>query len=108
MSFGGFEDSKESSYLVGPRVFLLARNRFLPYGQLLVGAGRIHYPFSIGDASYLALAPGVGTDYRVNRRWMLHFEYEYQIWYNSPGYSNEPDHRLTPNGIYAGVAYRLF
>ncbi len=107
LTFGGFEGSTESSYLAGPRAVLLFRGRWLPYGKLLVGEGRIHYPFRIGDASYLALAPGAGADYRVSYRWTLRFEYEYQIWPDSPGYANEPDHELTPNGFHVGIAYRV-
>jgi opacity protein-like surface antigen len=108
LRFGGFEDSKESSYLVGPKAFFFAWGRFRPYGKLLVGEGKIHYPFAIGDASYLALAPGAGTDYRLSHRWKLRVEYEYQMWHDSPGYANEPKHELTPNGFHVGVAYRVF
>jgi len=105
---GGFQGSTESSYLVGPKGFFLERGRFRPYGKMLVGDGKIHYPFAIGDASYLALAPGAGASYRIDRRWMLRIDYEYQLWLNSPGYANEPNHVLTPNGFYLGFAYRVF
>lgn len=108
LNWGGFEGSTESSYLAGPKVFILARGKFRPYGKMLVGVGKIHYPFAIGDAGYLALAPGAGTEYRVSRRWMLRIEYEYQIWHDSPGFTNEPNHGLTPNGFHLGVAYRVF
>lgn len=108
LHFGGFEGSTESSYLAGPKAYFFAKGKFQPYGKFLVGAGRIHYPFAIGDASYFAMAPGGGTDYRLGRRWMLRAEYEYQIWPESPGYANEPKHRLTPNGFHVGVAYRIF
>ena len=108
LNFGGFEGSTESSYLGGPRFSILAHGRILPFGKVLIGVGRIHYPFQIGSESYFALAPGGGIDYRVSRRWMLRGEYEYQLWLNSPGYANEPDHRLTPNGFHIGVSYRLF
>jgi opacity protein-like surface antigen len=108
LHFGGFADSTESSYLVGPKVYFFAKGRFQPYGKFLVGLGNIHYPFDIGDASYFALAPGAGSSYRLSRRWMLRAEYEYQIWQNSPGYANEPNHELTPNGFNVGVAYRVF
>ena len=108
LNWGGFEGSTESSYLAGPKVFILARGKFRPYGKMLVGVGKIHYPFAIGDAGYLALAPGAGTEYRVSRRWMLRIEYEYQIWHDSPGFANEPNHGLTPNGFHLGVAYRVF
>lgn len=108
LSFGGFQSSTERNYLVGPDIFFLARGRFRPYGKVLVGVGQIHYPFAIGDASYFALAPGAGTDYRLSHHLKLRLEYEYQMWQNSPGYSNEPKHELTPNGFNVGVAYRVF
>jgi opacity protein-like surface antigen len=108
LHFGGFENSTESSYLAGPKAYFLARKELQPYGKFLVGMGKIHYPFDIGDASYFALAPGAGADYRVSNRWMLRGEYEYQMWLNSPGYANEPKHQLTPNGFHVGIAYRVF
>jgi opacity protein-like surface antigen len=108
LNFGGFEGTTESSYLAGPKAFFLAKGKFRPYGQMLAGVGRIHYPFDIGNANYFALAPGAGTEYSVSRRWMLRAEYEYQFWLNSPGYANEPDHQLTPNGIHVGIAYGIF
>lgn len=108
MHFGGFENSTESSYLAGPKVYLFSKGRFQPYGKLLIGVGKVHYPFEIGNASYFALAPGAGSNYRLSRHWMLRAEYEYQIWYDSPGYANEPKHELTPNGFHVGVAYRVF
>jgi opacity protein-like surface antigen len=107
LHFGGYEGSPESSYLVGPKAYFLARGRFRPYGKLLVGVGEIHYPSAIGDASYFALAPGAGLGYTLSRRWMLRTEYEYQIWSDSPGYANEPKHELTPNGFQVGIAYRV-
>jgi opacity protein-like surface antigen len=73
-----------------------------------VGDGKIHFPFAIGDASYLALAPGAGANYRLSHRWMLRVEYEYQMWRDSPGFADEPKHELTPNGFHVGVAYRVF
>lgn len=108
LRFGGFGDTKESSYLAGPKAFFFEKGRFRPFGQFLVGEGKIHYPFAIGDGSYLALSPAGGVDYRLSHRWMLRGEYEYQIWHNSPGFANEPNHELTPNGFHVGVAYRVF
>ena len=107
LPFGGFHDSTESSYLAGPRGFFLQRGRFRPYGKMLVSEGKIHYPFTIGDASYLALAPGAGSEYRLSRRWLLRAEYEYQMWLNSPGFANQPKHQLNPNGIHIGVAFKI-
>jgi opacity protein-like surface antigen len=107
LHFGGFAGSTESSYLAGPKAFFFARGKFRPYAKFLAGLGKIHYPYDIGDASYLALAPGAGTEYRVGKRWALRVEYEYQYWHNSPGFSNEPGHALTPNGFHAGLAYSI-
>ena len=73
-----------------------------------MGNARIAYPYAIGDASYFALAPGAGANYRMSRKWLLRIDYEYQIWLNSPGYANEPNRGLTPNGFGVGVAYRVF
>jgi opacity protein-like surface antigen len=108
LTSGGFKGSTEGSYLAGPKAFFFPRGNLHPYGKFLVGAGKIQYPYSIGHATYFALAPGAGADYRLSRRWMLRFEYEYQVWMGSPGYPNQPDHRLTPNGFHGGIAYRVF
>ena len=108
LQFGGFEGSTENNYLAGPVVSPFLKGRLRLNGKLLVGDARIHYPFAIGDASYFALAPGAGANYRMNRRWLLRIDYEYQIWLNSPGYANEPNHGLSPNGFDVGVAYRVF
>jgi opacity protein-like surface antigen len=108
LQFGGFEGSTESNYLAGPIVYPFQKGRLRLYGKLLAGDARIDYPYAIGDASYFALAPGAGAKYRINRRWLLRIDYEYQVWLNSPGYANESNHQLTPNGFDLGVAYRVF
>jgi opacity protein-like surface antigen len=108
LHFGGFAGSTESSYLAGPKAYFFAKGKFQPYAKMLVGVGKIHYPYDIGDASYFALAPGAGADFRLSHRWMLRAEYEYQIWPSSPAYANEPNHELTPNGFQIGVAFRVF
>ena len=108
MKFGGFENETETSFLAGPQVRLFRRARFQPFADGLVGVGRIRYPFAIGTASYFAIAPSGGVDYLLHRRWSVRAEYQYQLWLNSPGYSNEPHHPLRPNGIQFGISYRLF
>jgi opacity protein-like surface antigen len=108
LQFGGFEGSTESNYLAGPVVYPLQKGRLRLYGKFLVGDARIDYPYAIGDANYFALAPGAGANYQMRRRWLLRINYEYQLWLHSPGYANEPNHQLTPNGFDVGVAYRVF
>jgi opacity protein-like surface antigen len=107
LPFGGFAGSTESSYLAGPRYTFKRFGRLQPYGKFLVGEASIHYPYRVGDQSYFALAPGGGLNYGASRRLTIRAEYEYQIWRNSPGFVNEPDHPLRPNGFHFGVAYRL-
>jgi hypothetical protein len=107
LKFGGFAGSTESSYLAGPRVTVLRRRKLQPFARLLVGVGKIHYPYAIGNASYFAFAPAGGLDYRLNTRWMLRADYEYQIWSGSPGFANVPSHELTPNGFHVGFGYRV-
>jgi opacity protein-like surface antigen len=107
LRFGGFQSSTESTLLAGPRFFFFPKGRFQPYTNLLVGQATIHYPFTIGDATYLALAPSAGTNFHITHRWAIRVDYEYQWWLNSPGYPNQPQHPLTPNGVHVGITYRL-
>lgn len=108
LRFGGFEGTTETNYLIGPRYRFRSFGRLQPFAQCLVGDGRIHYPFQIGSASYLAIAPAGGATWRLTRSFALQAEYEYQLWPGSPGYANQPDHELHPNGFHVGIAYRLF
>lgn len=108
LHFGGFEGSTESNYLAGPRYLFRSFGNFRPYIKGLVGSASIHYPFQIGDASYLAVAPAGGVSYRLSGSFALRAEYEYQFWLNSPGYANEPHHELMPNGVQIGIAYSIF
>lgn len=102
MNLGGFEGSTESSYLAGPRIFVLSSSKLQLFGKGLVGVGRIHYPFQIGNANYLAIVPEGGVEYRLADHWMLRAEYEYQFWLNSPGYANLPDHPFAPDAFAPG------
>ena len=105
LHFGGFETSTETTYLAGPRYIFRTLGRFRPYVKGLIGDANIHYPFQIGNANYFAVAPAGGASYRLSERFALRAEYEYQFWLNSPGYANQPNHQLTPNGIQVGIAY---
>ena len=75
---------------------------------VIVGDGTMHYPYSIGTASYFTLAPGGGVNLRFTERLHVHVDYEYQIWHNAPGFAGEPNHPLRPNGINIGVAWRVW
>jgi opacity protein-like surface antigen len=106
LHWGSFEGDSESSYLAGPRFRFNRIGPFRPYAKALVGVGHIHFPFEIGDATYFAVAPGAGAAYPIHRRWLIRAEYEYQLWLNSPGFSDQPDHPFHPNGFKIGMAFR--
>jgi hypothetical protein len=46
------------------------------------------------------------VSYHLAQRWQIRGEYEYQFWLNSPGFANEPEHQITPNGFHVGIAFR--
>jgi opacity protein-like surface antigen len=108
LHFNSFYDESEDNYLVGPRYVIRKFGRFQPYAKFLVGIGEIQYPFSIGNDSYLALAPAAGASYRLSPRWAIRGEYEYQFWPGSPGFTNEPANQIKPSGLHAGIAFRPF
>jgi opacity protein-like surface antigen len=107
MRYESFHGNKEDSYLLGPRYLLRNFGNLQPNAQCLIGMAKMQYPFQIGDQNYFVIAPGAGISYHMTRKWALHAEYEYQAWRGSPNIANEPSHRITPNGLSVGVAYRL-
>jgi opacity protein-like surface antigen len=95
------EDVTESTYLVGPHIYLLS-GRLRPYAKLLVGLGKINLPFNYGQGTYFAYAPGAGVDYIVSDRISLRLiDAEYQEW---PQFTFG---NLHPYGVSAGVIIRL-
>ena len=108
LPWNDYPQTSERTLLAGPRYIFRRFGKFEPYGKFLVGDGTIHYPYKIGTDSYFALAPGGGVNYRLSRRLTVRAEYEYQIWLNSPGFTNEPKHALHPNGLNVGFAYKVW
>ncbi len=104
----GYDGTTERNLLIGPRYYIVRYHGIEPYGKFLVGDGTIHYPFSIGTDSYFTLAPGGGANFRFSEHLNIYADYEYQLWLNSPGFHNAPNHPLHPNGINIGVAYRIW
>jgi hypothetical protein len=94
----------EDNYNLGPR-YRWRIHRWEPYGKLMIGNGQFNFPFSYGHGGYLLIAPGGGLDIhfsRFNRITVRAIDYEYQHWFNFENSS------LSPNGISAGVSYRIF
>jgi hypothetical protein len=107
LRFSSFHGETQSSFLVGPRYTFLHSNTWRPYARLSLGAVKVHFPFDIGDESYFTIAPAGGLEYRLNRRWAMHTEYQYRFLLDSPNFTNEPQYGIHPNGVQVGVTYRI-
>ena len=107
LNFGQWHGETEQDYLAGPRYTLLRRNRLRPYAAFETGLVKIQYPFKMGTGTSFAIAPGGGVEYRTSRRFSVHASYEYLMLFNSPNFTNEPHFGIRPQGIRAGIAYRI-
>lgn len=105
LTFNSYHGESESNYMAGPQFRFRSFGKFQVYGQSLVGLGKITFPFSVGDASYFAVAPGGGVYYRLDRHWKLRAGYDYELWLNSPNIVNAPTHEITPSGFHVGLAF---
>jgi len=99
---------QSSNYLLGPRYRVYKWNKFSFYGKFMMGAGLITYPDDIGSGSYFAYAPGGTVSYRINRRFSVRGDYEYEFWPSAPNIPGVPNHGLTPHGFSLGFAYKIF
>jgi hypothetical protein len=96
------EDISETNYLGGLHVTILQRHHIDPYAKFLVGMGRITLPFGYAHGSFLALAPGAGIDYALNKTVSIRvIDFEYQHWEGFP-YGT-----MNPYGISAGIRVRV-
>jgi opacity protein-like surface antigen len=107
LNFNSWYGETEQDYLAGPRYTFLHSDKWRPYASFQVGMAKVQYPFKLGSASFLAMTPGGGLEYRVGRKWSVQASYEYQILPNSPNFSNEPKFGIRPNGPQVGISYRL-
>ncbi|MFT4111194.1 outer membrane beta-barrel protein [Silvibacterium sp.] len=107
LRFQGFEGETESDYLAGPRYTFLHSPQWRPYAAIEAGAVRIHYPFELGSGSFFTLAPTGGLDYRLNARWSVRAQYQYQYLFHSPDFTDEPHFGIRPSGVQLGIGYRL-
>lgn len=104
LDYGTQNNLYEQNFLVGPRVTYTIGRRWEPYGKLLFGGSRFHYPAFITNKiyDYTTVAGGGGLDYHLNRHWSIRpVDFEYQHW-------DFPPTGLTPWVYSAGVSYRLF
>lgn len=94
----------QDNYLIGPRVPIKQFGKFNVYGKTLIGYGKMTFPFNYGYGTFTDLAFGGTLDYQVSRKITVRAaDFEYQYW---PKWINNTS--LTPYGVSAGIAYRVF
>src|ERR1019366_1769744 len=90
------------TYMAGPR-YHFDKGKFQPYAKGLVGMGEFNFPYNYAHGSYLVIAPGIGVDYRLNRRWGVRaIDFKYQYW---PQFTFGA---MSSVGITTGIRYRIF
>jgi opacity protein-like surface antigen len=96
VEFGQTIKQAQTTYSIGERVPIVTFHKFIPYGKVLIGLGNGDFV----NGNSLVITYGGGLDYRLNRKFTLRGDYEYQQWRVNP--------TLWPNGISAGLSYRVF
>ncbi len=92
----------ETTFLIGPK-YTYPVHHTAPFGKLLVGVGKFHFPYDYAEGSYFVVGIGGGVDIpvRASRFTIRAVDFEYQSW---PNFSfNE----LHPWGISTGASFRL-
>lgn len=91
----------QTTMLVGPR-WSFRSSGLQPYAKVLVGGGRMTFPYGYGRGDYFALAPGGGVDLQLSEKIRVRLvDVEYQTW---PGFEFGPLH---PFGVSAGISFQL-
>jgi opacity protein-like surface antigen len=97
LRFNQYVGINESTYTIGPKIYIHQFGRFAPYGKVLVGMGG----GSFLNGHTTALAYGGGVDYNLSSHWMLRAgDFEFQQWFVTP--------QLHPYGGSVGIAYKIF
>ena len=89
------------TYLTGVR-YHLNLARIQPYVKVLGGYGHFNFPYNYAKGSYFVIAGGGGVDYRLNPRWTVRADVEYQSW---PQFTYGPMNSIGAN---IGIRYRVF
>lgn len=89
------------TYLTGVR-YHFNRGRTQPYVKVLAGVGHFNYSYNYAKGSYFVVAGGGGMDYRLNPRWTVRGDFEYQQW---PQFTFGT---MSSMGANVGIRYRVF
>ncbi len=94
-------DVHTETYLAGVR-YHFNMSRWQPYVKGLCGLGKFTFPYNYAEGSYFVIAPGGGVDYRLNHRWSMRVDGEYQYW---PQFTFGA---MSSGGISVGARYYIF
>lgn len=100
--FHEYYGMSQDNYLLGPRKQIFHFWKARPYVKVLGGFTNMNFGGDIGTGRFTTIAFGAGADIRLDRRWSVRGDYEYQWWPDFLG-----DH-LDPNGVSVGMSYRIF
>lgn len=92
----------QDNYLIGPRKKIFHFWKAQPYVKVLGGFSNMNFGPGIGTGRFNTIAFGGGTDIRLDRRWSVRGDFEYQWW---PDFLGD---RLNPYGVSVGMNYRIF
>lgn len=101
LSYHTTADVHATTYLAGLRYHFNV-SRWQPYVKGLCGLGKFTFPYDYADGNYFVIAPGGGVDYRLNRRWSVRLDGEYQYW---PQFTFGA---MSSGGFSVGARYQIF
>jgi hypothetical protein len=103
LEFNEYEGGYQINYSVGPRIPIRKFGKVETYGKFLITDTKVNYASNLGYGHFLDYTMGGGADIKLTHRLRLRaidFEYHYL-----PSYFNTT---LSPMGVSAGLAYRVF
>lgn len=104
LRFNEYYGEHQDNYLIGPRLPIHQFGRATAYGKVLVGYGKMTFPFGYGYGTFTDIAYGGGVDYKLTRKLSIRaIDFEYQQW---PKWINNS--ALYPYGVSVGVGYKVF
>lgn len=104
LRFNEYAGEHQDNYLLGPKIPIHRFGRADVYGKVMIGIGKMTFPYNYGYGTFTALAYGGGVDYKLSRRLTLRpIDFEFQQWPVWIGNSS-----LYPYGFSVGVGYRVF
>lgn len=104
LRFNEYAGEYQDHYLLGPKIPIHRFGRADLYGKVMIGTGKMTFPFDYGYGTFTALAYGGGVDYKLSQKFTLRpIDFEFQQW---PQWLSGS--ALYPYGFSVGIGYRVF